>query len=450
LIDHNCTDLTRIPGTWIEAVFGGARMHYGHTSHGSQLITGLLLIESADDFYSVAVGGSLPVESGAFCIKDVSRNPATYFEYVQSELDSNPEINLSMFGWCSELNGYSEAETQGYLDAMSALETANPYVTFIYMTGNAQASGSSGYNRYLRNEQIRSFCLQNGKVLFDFADLDCWYNGDQNTYSYNDVDVPLEHGQYNGDEAGHTTYESCENKGKAVWWMMARLMGWDAERLSAGSATPSEGYYGTRFRFEIDYYDDGGMPPSAVYVNIDGVDFAMSLYSGSAGDGTYRYATRNIAMDTPHAYYFTAEDGQGVDHRFPGAGTLAGPVSNSPELFISGVPSWGEWMTVDVWGAAHALWAVAASGESGPYYIPPADISMDVGPGDLYIIKKMGGKPYLLDEFGFGTKNFPIPSGAPGGPKYIQGLTKSNAYWAKTNQEFFYVGPVGGPAALQP
>ncbi|MHA1396015.1 MAG: hypothetical protein ACTSRZ_21130, partial [Promethearchaeota archaeon] len=27
-------------------------------------------------------------------------------------------------------------------------------------------------------------------------------------------------------EAAHTTYESCENKGKAFWWMMAKLAGW--------------------------------------------------------------------------------------------------------------------------------------------------------------------------------------------------------------------------------
>lgn len=110
---------------------------------------------------------------------------------------------------------------------MATLEAANPGVTFIYMTSNAQGEWGEGYNRYLRNNQIRDYCNANDKVLFDFADIDCWYNGEQATYEHEGHTVPVEHSQYSGDEAGHTTYESCEQKGKAFWWMMARLAGWD-------------------------------------------------------------------------------------------------------------------------------------------------------------------------------------------------------------------------------
>jgi len=447
-IDHNCTDLSQIPSEWIEAVFDGAKLHYGHTSHGSQLTTGLLLIETGDSFYSVALGGSLPTESGAFCIKDVSRNPTTYFQYVQNELNSNTDINMSMFGWCSELNSYSEAETQAYLDAMAALETSNPDVTFIYTTGNAQANGSSGYNRFLRNNQIRQYCQLNNKILYDFADLDAWYNGSQNTYIYSSTEVPLEHDQYDGDEAGHTTYESCENKGKAVWWMMARLMGWgDSQHLSEGLLSPDEGYYGTKYSFDVYYYDISGLAPAAVFVNIDSSDYLMSLHSGAADDGLYRYKTRNIEADVPHTFYFHAVDGDTGTHRFPASGTLDGPVNNSPELFISGIPTPGEWMTAEVWGVPNGLWAVAASSEPGPLYIAPADLVMDIGPGDLHIIKKMSRKPVHLDAFGYGTKDFPILPGTPSGLRYIQALTKVNAYWAKSNQESFYVGPVGGKSS---
>lgn len=115
---------------------------------------------------------------------------------------------------------------------MTALETANPGIDFIYMTGNAQAEGSSGYNRWVNNEMVRQYCLDNDKILFDFADLDCWSGGDQNTYAYDPGDgvlqIPSEHDDFTGDEAAHTTYISCEQKGRAFWWLVAMLAGWNA------------------------------------------------------------------------------------------------------------------------------------------------------------------------------------------------------------------------------
>ena len=244
IIDHTCTDLSQIPAEWIDSVQANLRLHYAHTSHGGQLTTGLSRIETADATYSVARQSSnLPTETSAFRIFDGQEHdtyitPAEYWgttagmNDTRDVLNNNPTINVSMWSWCCQLTGYSEAQVNAYLDSITTLETEFPDVIFIYMTCNSQATGGGGYNRYMRNQQIRQYCNANNKVLFDFGDLDSWwYNPDSlkwefASYTHSDSTVPVEHSHFDGNEAGHTTYESCEQKGKAVWWMMAKLTGW--------------------------------------------------------------------------------------------------------------------------------------------------------------------------------------------------------------------------------
>jgi len=256
IIDHTTTDLSQIPDEWIENAITNLRIYYVHASHGAQLMRGLERIESANPFYSVAITvGSLPNEEGALQIFDRGGDPINFWDYfcwgpgdcadgkalTREVLTSNPSINIAASSWCHEMNTASEEYVQDYLTSMGELEAEFPDVTFVYMTATADGwlrdddnDGTfDGPNRHLRNEQIRQYCRDNNKVLFDFEDLDSWWFNPETmqwehfTSTVNGHTISIvAPAFYESYSCGHMSYTACEQKGKAVWQMLARLAGW--------------------------------------------------------------------------------------------------------------------------------------------------------------------------------------------------------------------------------
>lgn len=230
----------------IDVIKQKIKWYYAHTSHGEQLTIGLQEIKKRDSSYDIAIDRKwLPDEDGTFCILDNPyAGPGDYWKgtrgirRTENIIDGFP-INISMWSWCGQLETYSEEEVLNYLKTLDRLQDAHPNTVFVYMTGNAQQGGKRGYNRWLRNIQIRRWVKEHPekhRVLFDFADLDSWWHNpetdkwEQAKYRYWNgsgyVAVPIEHPRFHGHERAHTTLESCRQKGRAVWWMMAELSGW--------------------------------------------------------------------------------------------------------------------------------------------------------------------------------------------------------------------------------
>lgn len=241
IIDHNCTDISQIPADKIQDIKDNLKWHYAHTSHGDQITCGFESLEITNPEFNSEVGlSSLPIINDAFCVFDGQETftyitPNDYWahptgiQYTKNVLNNNPSINISSFMWCDQLEYYTLGQVQNYLNQMTAFETEFPDVTFIYFTANTQVEGADGLNRFQNNELIRQYCRDNDKVLYDFADIECWYNGERSYYLHNGDTVPTEHPDYYDNwwtNCGHTSELNRINKAKATWWMMAKLAGW--------------------------------------------------------------------------------------------------------------------------------------------------------------------------------------------------------------------------------
>ena len=262
IIDHTCTDITIIPESAINQAKTVLHIGYGHTSHGSQLTTGMtglitfannggLGLSHPQDIFKWNNGGTsgaLDLEEGdgygsGWLDHDCGYYPAWVNE-TREYLDdpSHSDVNVIIWSWCGQASGRSEQQMiDTYLAPMTQLESEYPNVTFVYMTGHADGSGLSG-NLHLRNQQIRNYCITNNKVLYDFYDIECYdpddnYFGDLNvnddcSYTGGNWAIEWQSAHIEGVDwyncgAAHTQPLNANLKAYAAWWLWASLAGWD-------------------------------------------------------------------------------------------------------------------------------------------------------------------------------------------------------------------------------
>ncbi len=301
IVDHTCTDLDRVPDPWIEQAQDTLDIFYGHTSHGSQLVSGL-----------DALGIPLPPLFDASGDDLGSNGDTSWVAPTQSYLDAHPETNVVLWSWCGGVSDNTEEGINTYLNAMNQLENEYPDVTFVYMTGHLDGGGVDG-NLTVRNNQIRDYCRANNKVLFDFADIEsydpdgseylsrlaldtCQYDGNGDGDPRNDGanwadEWCADHG---GDplcaacSCAHSEALNCQLKGRATWWMLARIAGWGGivENKATKTASKDVVKLGDRVAYTIAIQDHAAPPTTTLYLTDDvpsGLTYVPGSLTATAG-----------------------------------------------------------------------------------------------------------------------------------------------------------------------
>jgi len=286
IADHSVAKesvLRSIPKEYIDKARTTLHIAYQHTSHGTHVSRGLFGLpdyKNGDDalfgitnndpeagkldFHDYAISSyAAPGESAS----DLSANETGFIQATRNFLDdeSNDDINVIMWSWCN-IAGHDVATN--YLPGMDALlseygeggskigsgagKRQHP-VTFIFMTGHANTGSNAGDgNPKNQAELIIDHCLKNAYYCLDYYSIDTYDMGDNYWEDTGDNgNSDLYGGNFyidwqNAHELGTDWYENrsspggsasfgahnsqhitANRKAFAMWWIMARIAGWD-------------------------------------------------------------------------------------------------------------------------------------------------------------------------------------------------------------------------------
>jgi len=239
---HDCTDPGDISSAAVQQAKSQFRIWYGHTSHGSQITSGMSVLMSDDpalySYNNTGSGGALSYQE---VYGDLGHDGDLSWESAtRTQLNSSGnDRNMVVWSWCGGASDNTASGINTYLNAMNQLELDFPDVTFIYMTGHLDGTGEPG-NLNQMNNLIRQYCQDHDKILFDFADIEsydpdnsyfldlfandnCDYTQGGESHNWALEWCAAHPGECSSVSCAHSQSLNCDRKGVAFWWLLAEL-----------------------------------------------------------------------------------------------------------------------------------------------------------------------------------------------------------------------------------